>query len=183
MVCNITCTKRSRAGVVLADLLIGTALSSVLLALVASLVMFCARSFAATANYVILDQRSRNALDRMSKEIRQCNRLISSDSYNLELEDADGGTLRYTYSPSSGSLFRIKNGTQDPKPLLKGCTFLQFSIFQRNPISGSYDQYPTATASTCKLVQMSWICAINILSSQNTESVQSAKVVIRNQAL
>ena len=57
-----------------------------------------------------------------------------------------------------------------------------FSLYQRNPINGTYDQYPTANPDTCKLVQLSWICSRNILGKKaNTESVQSAKVVIRKQ--
>jgi hypothetical protein len=76
---------------------------------------------------------------------------------------------------------RSKNGVADAAPLLQGCTFLQFSIYQRNPKQGQYDQYPTAVAGTCKLVQLSWVCARPILGGQNTESVQSAKVVIRKQ--
>jgi hypothetical protein len=49
-------------------------------------------------------------------------------------------------------------------------------------MNGSYDQYPTASASTCKLVQLDWICSRPIIGTQkNTESVQSAKVVIRKQ--
>ncbi|MBI4659259.1 MAG: hypothetical protein HY735_10495, partial [Verrucomicrobia bacterium] len=55
-------------------------------------------------------------------------------------------------------------------------------IYQRNPIGGTYDQYPTGAASTCKLVQLRWICSRKILGvAKNTESVQSAKVVIRKQ--
>lgn len=151
------------------------------LAVLALLMVFGSRSFVAMANYVILDQRSRNSLDRMSKEIRQCNRLITSSTNYLEFEDFDGGVLRYEYSHGTRTLFRSKDGVQDTKPLLEGCDYLKFAIYQRNPINGVYDQYPTASAATCKLVQLSWICARPILGGQNTESVQSAKVVLRNQ--
>ena len=66
--------------------------------------------------------------------------------------------------------------------LLRDCNALTFAIFQRNPIGGSYDQYPTATSATCKLVQLNWICSRSILGVQvNSESVQSAKFVLRNQ--
>ena len=55
-------------------------------------------------------------------------------------------------------------------------------MFQRNPVNGKYDQYPTATASQCKLVQLRWVCSRDLIHARrNTESVQSAKIVIRKQ--
>jgi hypothetical protein len=176
-----TCIKRKCAGTSLIDLLVGTALAGIVLAVLGFLALYGGRSFVAMANYVKLDQYSRNALERMSREIRQCNRLSAWSTNSLTFEDSDGKTLLYSYSSASKQLVRTKDGKQDLRPLLENCTFLQFSIFQRNPISGTYDQYPTATPSTCKLVQLSWICSRSILGGQNTESVQSAKVVIRRQ--
>jgi hypothetical protein len=167
--------------VVLIDLLVGSGLASLVVMVLSLLMLFGGRSFVAMANYVILDQKSRNALDRMSKEIRQCNRLISWSTNYLMFEDSDGGNLLYYYVPSSRTLYRFKDWQQTTGPLLEGCDYLKFWTFQRNPVSGSYDQYPSATVDTCKLVQLSWVCSRRILSSQNTESVQSAKVVIRKQ--
>ena len=168
------------SGAALIDLLIGTGLASLLFAALGLLTMFGNRSFGAMSNYVSLDQYSRNALDRMSREIRQCNALKSADSNYLWFEDYDGGDLLYYYEPSSRLLYRFKDWYWDGKPLLEQCDFLKFSIYQRNPILGTYDQYPAATPDTCKLVQLSWICSRPIVGSgKNTESVQSAKVVIR----
>jgi Tfp pilus assembly protein PilW len=182
MVCSNTSTKRTCSGVALADLLIGTALASVALLLVCTITIYAGRSFAALVNYVSLDQESRNALDKMSKEIRQCNRLVDAGSNYLSFQDYDGGTLTYSYSPSTKLLTRSKNGVSDARPLLEKCSYLNFAIFQRNPIGGTYEQYPAGDTNTCKLVQLSWICSRPILgSTQNTESVQSAKVVIRKQ--
>jgi hypothetical protein len=186
MVCKITSTASinkfgSRCGAALLDLLLGSALASVVLGGVLSLNMFGTRSFAAMANYVSLDQYSRNALDKMSKEIRQCNRLISCDTNYLWFEDYDGGDLLYFYVSSSKILYRLKNWVFDAKPLLVQCDYLNFSTYQRNPILGTYDQYPSATPATCKLVQLSWVCSRPLIGQRNTESVQSAKVVIRKE--
>jgi hypothetical protein len=167
----------------LADLMIGSALAAVVLMVMALLSLFGGRSFAAMANYIDLDQYSRNALDRMSKEIRQCNRLVASDTNYLWFEDFDGGNLLYYYVPTSRTLYRFKDSgsgwQMDPRPLLTQCDYLNFAIYQRNPIDGSYDEYPAASPDTCKLVQLNWVCSRRLIGNQNTESVQSAKVVIR----
>jgi len=170
----------------LVELMVATVLGGLVLAAVMALTFFSARSFAALTNYVDLDNFSRNALDTMSREIRQADRLDSGDDHQLVFQHTDptNGTtnhVSYTYDPDTKQLVRRKNGGE-PKVLLQECDFLRFSLYQRNPIGWSYDQYPTANPDTCKLVQLSWICSRNILGKKaNTESVQSAKVVIRKQ--
>ncbi|MBI4663685.1 MAG: hypothetical protein HY735_33200 [Verrucomicrobia bacterium] len=164
------------------ELLVTSAVASLLSLGLASLVIYSNRSFAAMANYFDLDRRSRHALDTMSREIRQTNRLMTFSETSLTFEDYDGGVLRYVYDPTERTLTRSKNGQPDSDPLLTECDFLKFSIFQRNPVGGTYDQYPTADAATCKLVQLHWECSRKIFGAKvNTESVQSAKIVIRKQ--
>lgn len=165
--------------------MVATALGGLIVVAVMALTFFSARSFAALTNYVDLDNRSRNALDVMSREIRQADRLTSGNDHALAFAFTDPTTsavftVSYTYNPETRELVRIQ-GTER-KVLLSECDYLRFSLFQRNPINGTYDQYPTANPDTCKLVQLSWICSRNILGKRaNTESVQSAKVVIRKQ--
>ena len=167
--------------------MVATALGGLVIAAVMALMFFSARSFAALTNYVDLDNFSRNALDTMSREIRQADRLVSGDDHQLVFQhtnptNGSAFNVSYTYDPDTKQLVRRQHGADESKILLQECDFLRFSIFQRNPINGTYDQYPTADPDTCKLVQLSWICSRNILGKKaNTESVQSAKVVIRKQ--
>ena len=64
--------------------------------------------------------------------------------------------------------------------LLTECDQLSFAIFQRNPSNSVYDYFPTATATNCKMVNVNWTCTRKILGSAvNSESVQTAKIVIR----
>ncbi len=166
----------------LMELMISTAIGSIIAAVVMVLMLYSGRSFAAMANYVSLDRSSRNALDIMSKQIRQTNKLTASTATSLTFEDSDGGVLVFNYDANARTLTRTKNGVADAKALLTECDELTFSIFQRNPIGGTYNVYPTATSTTCKLVQMSWTCSRKIFGiKKNTESVQSAKIVIRKQ--
>ena len=184
MDCRTTSINRRKrqAGLSIVELMVAMGIGAVLLAAVGGLLFYTGRSFAALANYVDLDTYSRNALDTMSREIRQTKRLKSGTSTRLVFEDWDGKDLTYTYDATDRTLTRIKDGVSDPEPLLKECNFLRFSMFQRNPVSGRYDQYPTADPATCKLVQLRWVCSRDLISSRwNTESVQSAKIVIRKQ--
>src|SRR5262245_35243373 len=183
MDCKIISTKKSRQGAMtLLELMLATAIGSLMALGLAQLSVYSGRSFAAMANYVSLDQTSRNALDTMSKQIRQANKLIESTATSLTFEDSDGGTLVFKYEKEGRQLIRSKNGVADAKALLTECDYLKFSIFQRNPVGGSYDVYPTASATTCKLVQLTWACSREIFGLKvNTGGVQSAKIVIRKQ--
>lgn len=184
MVCTTTSGSRAhRRGFSLVELLVATAVGGVVVVAVMTLMFYSARSFSAMTNYVDLDNTSRNALDIMLREIRQADSLASGDNHQLVFNFTDPNTaakytVGYVYSPDSRTLQRVQAGVRTV--MLQGCDFLNFSMYQRNPIGGTYDQYPAATAATCKLVQLSWVCSRNILGNKaNTESVQSAKVVIR----
>jgi hypothetical protein len=169
----------------LVEVMVAAGLGSILFLAVGTMAFYSARSFAALSNYVELDNYSRNALDQMSREIRQADSLAAGDSHRLVFNHTNPSnnapyTITYTYDPTQRKLTRSSGGLDTV--LLKECDFLNFSIYQRNPIGGSYDVYPTADPATCKLVQLTWICSRNILGKKaNTESVQSAKVVIRKQ--
>jgi hypothetical protein len=168
-----------RSAFSLAEMMVSLGIASMLMAALASLVTYTGRSFAAMANYTDLDRRSRNALDTMSQQIRQTTKLTAATTNSVTFLDCDGKTLAFTYSPAARTLSRSKTGEAD-KVLLRGCDELTFSIFQRNPIGGTYDVYPTATPATCKLIQVRWVCSRDLIRSKvNTESVQSAKIVIR----
>lgn len=161
--------------------MVGVGISSLMLVALASLTMYTGRSFAAMVNYVDLDKSSRSALDTMSQQIRQTRRLKEATTYKLVFEDYDGKDLTFEYSEGSRTLTRSKTD-ETSKILLKNCDELNFSIYQRNPIGGTYNVYPTATAATCKLVQLRWTCSRDLIRSKvNTESVQSSKIVIRKQ--
>ena len=177
---KITSTKR-RAGFSLVEMMVALGIASLVMVATASLTSYTGRSFAALYNYSDLDQASRNALDTMSKQIRQTRRLMEGAATRLVFEDFDGAQLEYNYSPNARILTRVKAGEPN-KILLRNCDELTFSLFQRNPIGGSYNVYPTATAATCKLVQLRWSCSRDLINSRvNSESVQSSKIVIRKQ--
>lgn len=201
MDCTITSiirkdNKVGRAGMTLVELLMAVGISGVVFAAVSLLVFFSGRSYAALANYVDLDNRSRGALDRMSKEIRQVDGVIDSGTTNLPSgqmvtnrlvlsgTETNGSvyTLTYEYSPTTETLVRTKEGGSFPgtSTLLTGCNYLNFGLFQRVPKTNSFDQFEAADLATCKVVQLDWVCARRIFNkTANTETIESAKVVIR----
>lgn len=181
MVCKNTSTKKRQGGFSFVEFMVSMGIGSMVLLIVAGLMFYTGRSVAAIANYVELDAASRNALDRMSKQIRQTHGLIEATESKLVFQDSDGTKLAFIYDPISRELRSYRNDVADRKPLLTECDSLKFLIFQRNPVEGSYNQYPAAQAASAKLVQLRWTCSRSLLDKWNTESVQSAKIVIRKQ--
>lgn len=179
MVCKTTFITKRRAAYSLVELMTASAAGTLVIAVTSALLFFSSRSFVSLLNYVDLENLSRIALDTMSKEIRQANNLASYNSTNLTFTDSDGLLLQYTYDPAGGTLSRVKNG--QTKVLLTGCDTLTFGIYQRNP-TNNYNVVTTTNAALCKLVQLNWKCSRTIMAAKvNTESVQSAKIVIRKQ--
>ena len=138
------------------------------------------RNFAAYANYVELNDANRLAMDTVTRDLRECNRVLSAGTNFIYIEAGDGQPLLYSHVASTKTVRRWKNGVS--KEILKGCESMRFQLLQRNPIGGSYDVYPTATPATAKVVDVAWNCSREILGIKaNTENVQTARIVIRRQ--
>lgn len=185
--CIIKPRQPSLRAFTLIEMSVSMAVSGIILTALLSFTIYASRSFAALENYVDLEQKSQNALDTLTRDIRQT---ISLSSYgtrtvngqlvtnSLTFNDSDGQPLTFTYADDV--LLRQKNGASTM--ILTNVDYLSFLIYQRNPIGGSYDQFSTYNAPNCKLISVSWICSRSILGSKlNTESVQTAKIVIRKQ--
>jgi hypothetical protein len=169
------------AGFTFMEMMIATTIGLMAMSALGTLSLYTARSFLAMSNYSELSQQSRNALDLMTGEIRQANRLLSGDGSSISLEDWDGKKLAYYYNDDLNQLIREKED-EDPKVLLENCEEFKATLFQRNPVEGEYEQYPSATSWTCKLIQLDWRCAKSVMGDRvNSEVVQSAKIVIRKQ--
>ncbi len=189
---RISSRARRAAGLTLLELMVSVALGSLFLAAASSLWLFSSRSFAAMTNYADLDAKSRNALDLMSRDIRQATQVIGFEHKpsTKSLTVTNGGqgtTITYKWSAGPRTLVCQKTGQPD-QVYLTECDRWEFELFQRVPQkTGSCVFYPaTNTAAAydldlCKLINMSWKCSRTILGSKvNTESVQTAQVVLRN---
>jgi Tfp pilus assembly protein PilW len=167
----------------LAEALIAIGVTALLMLTVCTFSVFTGRSFAALYNYVELDDDNRIAMDQITRDVRQANRVKSWATTSLVLEESDGSDLSFTCNAAQKTLVRTKNGVSNV--LLKGCQRLAFDVRQRNAVAGTYDLYPVSTTpATAKVVNVSWSCSRFILGNmENTESVQTARIVIRKQGL
>src|SRR5215468_10927005 len=119
----------NNSGMTLPEMMVAVLAGSIVFAAVATLSIFGARSFVAMGNYADLDQASRNALDIMSRDIRQTKALNTFSATKLVFQDTDTNTLTYTYDPGAKTLTRLKSGERTV--LLRQCDYLNFDISQR----------------------------------------------------
>jgi prepilin-type N-terminal cleavage/methylation domain-containing protein len=179
-------------GFTITEVMVASAIGGIVLAATATLWMFGARSFVALGNYRDLDSKSRFALDRMTRDIRQTTRVLSfqntgSNRWLTFTNELAGEGLRYTWTADDQTLRCEKTG-QIPETYLTECERWDFSLFQRTPQKNQTNTFFLATnafgvvdPSLCKLINMSWKCTRTILGQKaNTESVQTAQVVLRN---
>lgn len=169
----------SSAAFTLIEVMVASAIGLLVLLVVVSLSWYSGRSFVAVANYVDLDQNSQLALDKMSREIRQAHRVTDYSPTRLSLLDIGGNPLSFVYDPDARTLVRVAGG--QTSVLLSGCDSLEFAKYQHTAISNTFDAYDPAFVTNTRLIQVTWKCSRKILGAKvNTESVQSAKIALRN---
>ena len=172
-------------------MMIALAIFSLGMAALGSFYLFSIRSLASMANYASLDQENRQAMDRLTQEIRQAtaveNCTTNGDSTSITIlePDTNGNDIPVTYlfSAANSELCRIAGG--DSTVLLTNCDLLNFELFQRNPSNGNYGVFPVASSDwtqTVKVVQLTWETARSLPSGLvNSENIQTARIVIRKQ--
>lgn len=161
------------------EVMVALGIGGLVLAAGATLMVYNARSLAALSNYADLDRYSRNAVDRISRDIRQATAMVTNTTTQIQLT-IPSGSVTYAYYADTQQLVRTLGSTREV--LLDGCTNLVFTVYSRNNISNSWDQFAVGAASTAKLVKLDWTCTRSILGQTlNTESLQTAKIVMRKQ--
>jgi hypothetical protein len=181
MVCKTTSiSHRAAAAFTLPEILVSSALGVLVLLVVGALSVYSGRSFVAIANYVGMDQASQLALDKMSREIRQAHRLVEFSPSSLTFEAANHQQFVFSYDSEARTLVRIGGTTTNV--YLTDCDSLEFAKYQRTTISNTFDAYEPAYVTNTRLIQVTWTCSRKILGAKkmNTESVQSTKIVLRN---
>ncbi len=184
--------RRRQAGWTLLETSIAVCLSSLIMGALMQTSLFTSRSFVALGNYCELDQASRNALDTMTREIRQA-KVFSPQYYRTNMmafTNLNNSFFGYVWDPRSKVVSRFSGDFNAANSsfvnvrtniMLTGCEYFSFRIWQRNPTNGFKFPYSaTSTAIDTKLVDVSWRCSRRVLNQFNTESVQTAQIVLRN---
>lgn len=175
-------------GFTMVEMLVSVGLGTLLLSGVMILYINGIRSFVAMGNYQNLDAKSCNTLDVLSREIRNSTVLLSyvpSQSLTLSNASARNGLGQInviTYDPTARTLVLKRTGQSDLTNLTE-CDRWSFAIYNRVPITSSTNIsfYAATNAASCKLINMSWKCSRTVLGTKlNTESVQTAQIVLRN---
>jgi Tfp pilus assembly protein PilW len=190
---SIASSRRHReGGMTLVEIMIASAISTVVIAIVAVLVIFAVRSFAALANYQVLDQASSSAADHMSREVREATGVSSFKNVGTtkwilfaNTNASPNYTIRYEWTQAAKTLTSQRSDQAEPEVLLEGCERWDFTFQQRTPLRGPAFGFSTNMVNPveAKLVTMTWKCtrALGGTGLFNTESVQTAQIVIRNQ--
>lgn len=183
-VSKVMSTKKSKPcrGFGLTEALVAIGITSLLLVVLASVSMLSGRTFVAFANYVDLDDSNRIAMDTLTRDLRECNRVISCSATQLSIEGANGFTITYTYDPSPTARTMTRTQAGISRVILKGCDSVRFNLGTRNPIGSTFGVVSTTDVSLAKVVDVNWNCSRTILGQKaNTENVQTARIVIRRQ--
>lgn len=180
---NIQTTGRSRfsrslSAMSLIEILVSVFLSTILFAALSMLWVNGARSVLAMTNYTELDRASKYALDIMSRDIRQAKAMTSYSANSIAMTNTTGTAYSYTYNSGAKTLTRTFGGVN--KVLLTGCDRLAFTIYQRTP-TNNFTFTKTTVLNEAKLVDVNWKCSRQLMGQlANTESIQTAKIVMRN---
>lgn len=184
--------RRHAGGFTLVEMMVSVAIGVVVIGCIAALTIVSGWHFAAISNYTLMDNKSRNALDKISKEIRNSTSLVRSSTNNpqyLQFTNtlgADGATI--TYDGTAGTL-TLSKPNQPDQLLLTYCDTFSFQLFNRCPnLTGGNFSFNASTNITgvvdpqfTKVVNMTWRCTRTVLVSKlNTEIVQTAQIVLRN---
>ena len=160
------------------------------------LYLYSINSMASIYNYSLLDQYNRQAMDQLTREIRQSFKVLTYNTNSITVQTADasgnpGPKVTYSFDSVSQQLLRNSDdGTS--QVLLKNCNLLSFQLFTRCPTNGTLDvldsitnAFPIATSNwtnTVKVLRLTWKTTISHPSGiLNSENIQTAQVVIRKQ--
>ena len=176
---NLRNRRRIRTwGMTLAETLVGVGVGSLILTSMMMIFMTSNRSFVALGNYVSLDQASRNAVEQMTRDIRNAQNLTSFSTNQLVFTSSGTSSLVYSYDPNARKLTSWKSGGTT-NTLLSECDSLQFSMFSNVPQPGGSLTNAT-TVGQAKAISTNWKCSRSMLGSKaNSEYIQEAMIVIR----
>lgn len=171
--------RRAASGFTLIELMVSSALGAIAVAFIMSVTFYTGRSIASLTDSVHLSNDSRAVIDRMSQKIRQAEEVTAYATNSITV-DTGGTNLTFSFLEDERKLIEIENNVTNV--LLDNCTSLQFDLYKRNPVTNSFEQFPSAdTLSEAKLVRVAWTCeSIRIGKAKGSAELMSSKIVLRS---
>jgi hypothetical protein len=160
-------------------MMVAVGVGFVVLLVVATLFISSNRMFIDLSNYVGIDQDSEHALERMTRDIRKSQDMVSFNTNRIEFYYDATKRLTFTYDPAARQLIRSLTGEADTC-LMKDCDSLEFSMFKNAPLGGG-TVGQTIVPGLGKCIQVTWKCSRTVLNqTHQSENVEQALIVIRN---
>jgi hypothetical protein len=178
-------TSQRTRGSGLMESLVAMGIVSLIALVVTTLFTSSTTQIARALNYCDMNAASQEALDILSRDIRNANRVTLCTNYGshaeLELEDATGARIKYIYKRGNMTLSRNKGAIA--KVLLRECESMTVALSKRNPYGGM-TLVPNSSVAECKAIAVSWKCARSIQGQKTThENVSSGQIVLRRQRI
>jgi prepilin-type N-terminal cleavage/methylation domain-containing protein len=183
---------RAKRGWTLVEMLVAVGIFSLMSMALMGTYIFSVKSMAAMYNYAALDQYNRQAMDQLTREIRQSLKVLDYNTNSITIltardDGTAGPTVTYSFSPTTKKLLRLSS--EGNRLLLTNCCLLSFQLFTRCPTNPTLEsitnEFPVATSNwtnTVKVLRLTWKTAIQLPSGPiNSENIQTAQVVIRKQ--
>ena len=170
---------KTASGMTLTELMVAVAIGFMILMFMSVVLGGSLRCFAATSSYVNMNNGSRNAMDHMTRDIRQAGDLTGFSTNRLQFTKFGTTDVLFVYEwdANSRQLTECWTGTSRTNILLTGCDELAFSMY------GS-SLAPTTSLTEGKAIGVTWKCSRAFLGKKiNTEDMQQALIVIRNKPL
>lgn len=176
--------RRARAGFTLAEIMIGSALGSLVLAGVLTSYTMLARSGTRAVNYSMMESQTRRAFEQLGGDLRMASDIDWNSATSITLTVPNNYTTtgnEVTYAYNSGA----KTFTMSPAPggasgssyiLTRDVSSLTFSRYTRNNTAATTD------AST-KRVQLSISTRREAGGAATTETISSASFTMRNKSV
>lgn len=184
--------RNHESGLSLIEMAVALGVGSIVLVVVGLLSLYGLRSFAVMGSLADLDEHSRLAVDRISREVRQTTGVLryqtSSTDKTLVLTNALTRTyVAYVWDAETRTLTYEQTG-EPGSVCLTDCEFWDVRFFQDQPQASATMPFLRATNGTgqldlglARIVAMSWKCSRAVPGMKvNAESTQSLQIVLRN---
>lgn len=173
-----------RAGWTIVEMMVALSCGTIILAAFVATTVMVSNTMVSVGNYNDLNKMSRQTLDWFSRDVRNASSVSdASTSTMLILTNSYSGTkiIQYVWDGSNVlSRTESTSTTTNTTSMLTNCEVFSMSFYQRNP-TNNFSFVTSAIPAQIKLISVSWRCSRTVLGSKlNTESVQTANVVMRN---